>query len=79
MTDPQLGEKILDPACGTGGFLVETYAYLYPSVEHTRFVSAGRRGAYRSAASGWCPAVWQQEGQVVGGKGSRAKAGQHVA
>ncbi len=22
MTDPQLGEKILDPACGTGGFLV---------------------------------------------------------
>jgi type I restriction enzyme M protein len=27
-TDPQLGEKILDPACGTGGFLVETYAHL---------------------------------------------------
>jgi type I restriction enzyme M protein len=28
VTDPQLGEKILDPACGTGGFLVETYAHL---------------------------------------------------
>ena len=26
--DPQLGEKILDPACGTGGFLVESYAHL---------------------------------------------------
>jgi len=26
--DPQLGETILDPACGTGGFLVETYAHL---------------------------------------------------
>jgi len=26
--DPRLGEKILDPACGTGGFLVETYAHL---------------------------------------------------
>ena len=22
MTDPQLGDKVLDPACGTGGFLV---------------------------------------------------------
>ncbi|MBI5485834.1 MAG: N-6 DNA methylase [Deltaproteobacteria bacterium] len=28
MTDPQLGETVLDPACGTGGFLVETYRHL---------------------------------------------------
>jgi len=27
-TAPKLGEKVLDPAAGTGGFLVETYAYL---------------------------------------------------
>ncbi len=26
--DPQLGETILDPACGTGGFLVEAYSHL---------------------------------------------------
>jgi type I restriction enzyme M protein len=26
--NPQLGEKILDPACGTGGFLVETFTHL---------------------------------------------------
>lgn len=26
--DPQLGETILDPACGTGGFLVEAYEHL---------------------------------------------------
>ena len=26
--DPQLGESILDPACGTGGFLVEAYSHL---------------------------------------------------
>lgn len=26
--DPQLGEVVLDPACGTGGFLVETYAHM---------------------------------------------------
>ncbi len=25
---PQLGETLLDPACGTGGFLVEAYEYL---------------------------------------------------
>src|ERR671923_2132699 len=28
VTDPKLGETILDPACGTGGFLVEAYSHL---------------------------------------------------
>jgi len=28
VTDPRLGETLLDPACGTGGFLVETYRHL---------------------------------------------------
>src|SRR5512143_3272654 len=28
VTDPQLGETVLDPAAGTGGFLVETYRHL---------------------------------------------------
>jgi type I restriction enzyme M protein len=28
VTNPRLGEVVLDPACGTGGFLVETYAHL---------------------------------------------------
>ena len=28
MIDPQLGEIVLDPACGTGGFLVESYTHL---------------------------------------------------
>ena len=28
VVDPQIGETILDPACGTGGFLVETYRHL---------------------------------------------------
>ena len=28
VTDPRLGEKVLDPACGTGGFLVETFDHL---------------------------------------------------
>jgi len=32
VTDPRLGETLLDPACGTGGFLVETYDHLVPQV-----------------------------------------------
>ena len=32
-TDPRLGETLLDPACGTGGFLVEAYAHLEKQVK----------------------------------------------
>ncbi|MBI2908032.1 MAG: SAM-dependent DNA methyltransferase [Chloroflexi bacterium] len=28
VSDPRLGETVLDPACGTGGFLVESYRHL---------------------------------------------------
>lgn len=28
VTDPQLGEKVLDPACGTGGFLTEAFMHM---------------------------------------------------
>ncbi|MBV9872117.1 MAG: N-6 DNA methylase [Frankiaceae bacterium] len=28
--DPRLGETVLDPACGTGGFLVESFKHLEP-------------------------------------------------
>jgi len=35
VTDPRLGETILDPACGTGGFLVEAYDHLAARIENT--------------------------------------------
>ncbi|HJT35962.1 MAG TPA: class I SAM-dependent DNA methyltransferase [Pirellulales bacterium] len=41
VTNPRLGETILDPACGTGGFLVETYRHLEAqckTVEHRRIL-----------------------------------------
>lgn len=31
--DPKLGEVVLDPACGTGGFLVETLEHASPQVQ----------------------------------------------
>ena len=33
VTDPRLGEIVLDPACGTGGFLVEAYNHLAEQVQ----------------------------------------------
>lgn len=32
VTDPRLDEVVLDPACGTGGFLVEAYDHIAPQV-----------------------------------------------
>lgn len=32
VTDPRLNETVLDPACGTGGFLVEAYDHVAPQV-----------------------------------------------
>lgn len=31
--NPRLGEKVLDPACGTGGFLTNTIDYLKPQIK----------------------------------------------
>jgi type I restriction enzyme M protein len=28
LTNPQIGEKVYDPFCGTGGFLIETYRHI---------------------------------------------------
>jgi type I restriction enzyme M protein len=39
VTNPRLGETILDPACGTGGFLVEAFSHLSKqakTVQHRR-------------------------------------------
>ena len=33
VTDPRLGETVLDPACGTGGFLVEAFNHLSKQVK----------------------------------------------
>jgi type I restriction enzyme M protein len=35
MVDPQLGEKVLDPACGTGGFLTNTIEHVRHNYVHS--------------------------------------------
>jgi type I restriction enzyme M protein len=47
-TAPRLGETILDPACGTGGFLVETYDHLAATCKSV----ADRRVLQQSALFG---------------------------
>ena len=32
--DPQLADKIIDPACGSGGFIIESLKYLHEKIEH---------------------------------------------
>ena len=36
MVDPQFGEIVLDPACGTGGFLTAAYEHMKKQVENPR-------------------------------------------
>lgn len=33
IVDPKPGETVYDPCCGTGGFLVQAYEYMYPRAE----------------------------------------------
>lgn len=44
MIDPKLGETILDPGAGTGGFLVESFSYLEKQCKTTRHYEKLQRG-----------------------------------
>lgn len=35
LINPQIGEKIYDPFCGTGGFLIESFRYIYNNMVRT--------------------------------------------
>ena len=45
VTDPQLGETVLDPAAGTGGFLVESFEHLRTRAKSTEEYQHLQRGA----------------------------------
>ncbi|MBN8564344.1 MAG: N-6 DNA methylase [Leptolyngbya sp. UWPOB_LEPTO1] len=43
MVDPKLGEKVLDPACGTGGFLTYAYEHLKQQAKSTKDLELAKR------------------------------------
>ena len=45
--DPRLGETVLDPACGTGGFLVEAFTHLESRARPSRIAAAAERERLR--------------------------------
>lgn len=49
MTDPKLGEKVLDPACGTGGFLTAAIEHVRERYVHT----IGDEQMLHTSISGW--------------------------
>jgi type I restriction enzyme M protein len=51
VTDPRLGETVLDPASGTGGFLVEAFSYLEKQVKTV----AGRKKLQTKTITGCEP------------------------
>ncbi len=59
--DPRLGETVLDPACGTGGFLVEAYDHIAPQGDR-RPTSAARCSARPCSARrpSRCPTCWRR-------------------
>jgi type I restriction enzyme M protein len=56
VTDPRLGETILDPACGTGGFLVETYSHLEKQCKTAAFFRKRASSAARPSRCRTCSA-----------------------
>lgn len=59
MVDPSIGDKILDPACGSGGFLVESLRYVWNKLEK------------RGIELGWPEAEVEAEKQKVAIKNFR--------
>lgn len=43
LVDPKLGEKVLDPACGTGGFLTCAYEHLKQQAKSTKDLELAKR------------------------------------
>ncbi len=54
VTDPRLGETVLDPACGTGGFLVEAFKHLQSSARPSSTRNVLQEKASSAASQSRC-------------------------
>ncbi len=50
VVDPKIGDTVLDPACGTGGFLVEAFAHMEKQCKTKCSSAASSSGAASSEA-----------------------------
>lgn len=53
LVDPQPGQRICDPACGTAGFLISAYAHILRTHSTPADVAAGRIDGSRLSAKQW--------------------------
>jgi type I restriction-modification system DNA methylase subunit len=62
VTDPRLGETVLDPACGTGGFLVEAYDHLATAGEArpTNAAPCSKQTPCSARKPSPCPTCWRR-------------------
>ena len=68
VTDPRLGETVLDPACGTGGFLVEAFTHLAETVPDAwRTGASCSRTASSAARPSRCPTCLAQMNLLLHG------------
>lgn len=55
VTDPQIGERVYDPACGSAGFLVEAYTYMHRQERTIADAEALQRRTFFGQESGELP------------------------
>jgi type I restriction enzyme M protein len=67
VTDPQFGETVLDPACGTGGFLVEAYNHLEKKVKTVKQRDALQRESLRGVEAKPLPYLLAQMNLLLHG------------
>jgi type I restriction enzyme M protein len=60
VSDPRLGETVLDPACGTGGFLVEAYDHIAPQVSTPDQRRTLQRDTSMARKPSRCPTCWRR-------------------
>ncbi|MBE3597253.1 MAG: N-6 DNA methylase [Limnochordaceae bacterium] len=51
LADPAIGEKVIDPACGTGGFLIRTYDVVSNKIETSELSSKEKERLRRELAN----------------------------
>ena len=57
--DPRLGETVLDPAVGTGGFLVESYEHLKQQARAWKTAADCREEPSSASRRSPCPTSWE--------------------